>query len=134
MKRYSSNAATLNRRKKRKEHAKTLGHNQIAHATRVLKNEIIWDFLLKTGATLCYRCNKPLTKQNWTIDHIIPWRNSQNPKLRFFDISNIAYSHLSCNSTANKHNYAGYANGCRCTICTEAHRLRLQTIRKRKKI
>lgn len=123
---------TLNNRKKKAEHAADLGFNQIAHANRILMKSLVFYYAKKLGLTNCYRCSKPLTIDDFTIDHKKSWRNEENAKELFFDPENIGFSHHNCNSSAFNHGYSGYARGCRCDKCTEGHRLRLRKIRKLK--
>lgn len=59
--------------------------------------------------TPCHHCGKPLTRETFSIEHKTPWLDSDNPVELFFDLDNISYSHLSCNSgaarkTAQKYN------------------------------
>lgn len=46
----------------------------------------------------CFRCKKPIEHiDEFSIDHKIPWLDSPDPRSLFFDINNIASSHLKCN-------------------------------------
>jgi len=45
----------------------------------------------------CYRCGGPLERTNFSVEHITPWLDSEDPVGLFFDLNNITYSHLSCN-------------------------------------
>ncbi len=116
-----------------KFHAESIGHSQMAHANRVLMKDLVFDYAQQLGLTNCLRCGKPLTRGDFTLDHKTPWRGMDNAKELFFDIENIRFSHFSCNSSApkrtSKHGYSRYAQGCRCDICTEGHRLRIKNIR-----
>ena len=91
---------------------------------RLLK-DLLFDFITKSGLTKCYQCNGELTRETFSIDHKLPWLHSNNPIEMFFDINNIAYSHLKCNSgaarrrlsTAKCGTKARYQKGCRCMDC-----------------
>tara|TARA_B100001245_G_C22891839_1_gene429659 strand:- start:3040 stop:3405 length:366 start_codon:yes stop_codon:yes gene_type:complete len=105
-----------------------LGMNPSTAQGRLLKN-LLFDFAIKAGHK-CYRCGGELTRETFSIEHIIPWLNSDDPVELFFSIDNIAYSHLLCNikdarkskrTYPKKHNLATYRNyGCRCGVCRAA--------------
>jgi len=74
-------------------------------------------------------CSKDLQTQefyqDFTIDHKKSWYN--NPKL-FWDLNNIAFSHLKCNSAYTSNNKRAqhgsetkYRSGCRCPKCVQKH-------------
>jgi hypothetical protein len=66
-----------------------------------LITDLLFDFALRAGHK-CHRCNQPLTRATFSVDHILPWLDSPNPMDLFFDLRNIAYSHLACNSRAGR--------------------------------
>lgn len=68
-------------------------------ASGILKKMLIFDFAEKAGHK-CYRCGGELTLATISIEHKIPYLNSDKPKDLFFDLDNIAFSHLKCNSSA----------------------------------
>lgn len=45
----------------------------------------------------CFRCGEPLTRDTFSIEHKVPWLDSDNPVELFFDLQNISFSHLRCN-------------------------------------
>ncbi len=68
-------------------------------AQRILKKTILFDLVKKLKLDTCYRCNRRIEDiKNLSIEHKKPWLNSENPIELFFDLNNIAFSHLSCNS------------------------------------
>jgi len=95
----------------------------ISTATNRLRKEILFSFFNKLGLNECCRCGKPITDVNdFTMDHKIPWRNKEDAKSLFFDLNNIGFSHLKCNSGAisvkAKHpSPSSYKKGCRCDEC-----------------
>ncbi len=112
----------------------------IGKAAHKLRRAIIYHLAKKLDMDICYRCNKSIDKiEEFTIDHKIPYLNSENPSKLFFDLENIAFSHKSCNFKASRrpttrkshlkpikigvilpvktHGSAGLRKGCRCLIC-----------------
>ena len=80
-----------------KRKAEQLGMSHGAAAGR-LRKQIMFRLLQEAGEDVCYRCSKQIeTADEMSIEHIVPWLNSDNPKELFFDLNNIAFSHLSCN-------------------------------------
>ena len=102
-------------------------------ATNQLRKMLLFECVKMLGADRCYRCgNKIENLKDFSIEHTIPWQGTENPSDTFFDLSKIAYSHLSCNSGAGlrylgikestKHGTsARYDKGCRCEECVEHH-------------
>lgn len=100
-----------------------LGMNPSTASGKLLK-DLLFDFAVKAGHK-CFRCDLDLIRTNFSIEHKIEWLDSQNPFELFFDIDNIAYSHLNCNISAGRRKKAThgqiamYKNGCRCTLCVQ---------------
>ncbi len=105
-----------------------LGMNPSTANGRLVK-DLLYEFV-KNADIKCYRCNEDMTRETFSIEHIIPWIDSPNPVLLYFDINNISYSHRSCNSAAKRylgaiphnkgkftHGTSGYRIGCRCEVC-----------------
>lgn len=70
------------------------------HGTAVhrLRKAIMLHLAQKCGMDMCYRCGGKIDAvAHFSIEHIIPWENSERPSELFFDINNIGFSHLSCN-------------------------------------
>ncbi len=71
-----------------------------------------------------------MSRETFSIEHIVPWLDSDDPKGLFFDLNNIAFSHLSCNVGAarKKQTICGtehsYNKGCRCEDCKAARSIR----------
>lgn len=62
-----------------------------------LNRDLLWNFVKSTGADLCCKCSKPMCRDTFSVEHVIPWLDSEDPVGLFFDISNIKYSHIRCN-------------------------------------
>jgi hypothetical protein len=81
-----------------------LGMNPSTASHRLVK-DILWNFIVKTGENTCHRCGNAMCRSTFTIEHIEPWLDSDNPIELFFSLSNISFSHASCNfSNARKPN------------------------------
>lgn len=93
-------------------------------ANRLVK-DLLFDFVVKAGG-VCFRCGEPMTRQDFSIEHKEAWLDSSDPVGRFFDLENIAFSHLRCNASAacrptkSCGTISRYDNGCRCPECVEA--------------
>ena len=79
-----------------------LGMNA-ATAANKLRKLIMFKLLKDSNKNVCYRCGKTIDSvEELSIEHKIPWLHSDNPKELFFDIDNIAFSHLKCNLAASR--------------------------------
>lgn len=66
-----------------------------------LKKNIMFDMAKKLNLHICYHCELPIaTVTEFSIEHKEPWLNSDAPAELFFDLGNIAFSHLKCNIEA----------------------------------
>lgn len=77
----------------------------------------------------CHQCGSEIeNEQNLSIEHKEPWLDSDDPVGKFFDLDNIAFSHLACNCGAarpreGKHpSFHNYRKGCRCDGCKEENK------------
>lgn len=78
---------------------------KLGTAEHRLRKKIMFCMAEKLGMTVCYRCNKKIESiDEVSIEHKNPWLDSENPIEKFFDIENIAFSHLSCNSSVGRRN------------------------------
>lgn len=67
-----------------------------------LRKMILFDLLRSGGKDTCFRCeNKIEDVEDLSIEHKVPWQSVADPKRAFFDLTNISFSHLSCNSAAS---------------------------------
>lgn len=65
-------------------------------ASHKLVRDIMFDLLIKDGHK-CFRCGGELIRETFSIEHKIPWLDSEDPSKMFFDLGNIAFSHFKCN-------------------------------------
>jgi hypothetical protein len=72
-------------------------------ARQQLNRKIIFYLLQKYGLDICFRCKKKIKNIiDFSIEHKIAWQHSNNPKNTYFDMKNINFSHIVCNSSARK--------------------------------
>lgn len=94
-------------------------------AANRLKKVIMLDLLKQLNKNICFQCKKEIeTVEELSIEHKVPWLDSDRPKELFFNLDNIAFSHLTCNIRAArqtkipKHPSINfYMKGCRCDGC-----------------
>ena len=68
-------------------------------ASARLKKLIFFNLVQKLEQNLCYHCQRKIeSADDLSVEHKRPWLNI-DPSL-FWDLENIAFSHLSCNSRA----------------------------------
>jgi len=84
---------------------KTLLGIPFGTAQRQLNKAIMFEL---TKVVDCYRCDKPiLCVEEFSIDHKESWQKATDPRAAFFDLNNIAFSHLKCNMGAGGKMCAG---------------------------
>lgn len=70
-------------------------------ANNKLKKQILFAYIQRCEDNVCYRCGEKIENiENFSIDHKVPWLDN-SPDL-FWDLDNIAFSHLSCNAGAGR--------------------------------
>lgn len=106
-----------------KEKSRALGINFSTAANR-LRKMILWQLVVETGRNVCYRCDRQIERiEDFSIEHREPWQSANDPRAAFFDLENIAFSHLRCNSGAS-----ASANKVK-THCPQGHPLSGSNIR-----
>lgn len=87
-------------------------------ASAKLRKMIMFDLLKELKRDICFQCNLPILEiEELSIEHKKPYFNSENPIQLFFDLENIAFSHLNCNIKAGK----GY-KGTHKEFCKRGHK------------
>lgn len=85
---------TTNAKKKKREQ---LGMD-VSTASHKLRKLVLFSLVQQTARDVCFRCHTKIeTVEDFSIEHKTPWLNSSNPVGTFFDLNNIAFSHLRCN-------------------------------------
>lgn len=67
-------------------------------AYRQLTRDIMFDLIVRANQNICFRCGHQMDRDNYSIEHKDPWLNSDSPVEKFFDLSNISFSHIACNA------------------------------------
>lgn len=66
-----------------------------------LRKKVMLHLLQQLGKDKCFRCGKKIeSAKDLSIDHIESWLNKDVDL--FWDLNNISFSHLRCNSAAHK--------------------------------
>lgn len=101
--------------------------NPSTAANRLVK-DVLWKLIVQTGQDSCCKCGEPMSRETFSIEHVTPWLDSEDPVKLYFDLDNISFSHLRCNvedARPKKRNPVcgtvwSYVNGCRCSSCIGA--------------
>ena len=72
-------------------------------ASGILRKEIMFHLIKKCNMDSCFRCGEKITNvKELSIDHKTDWLYSDSPTDLFFDLNNISFSHLECNSAESR--------------------------------
>lgn len=67
-------------------------------ANNRLKKEIMFALVVECNKNICFKCGSLIENSaEFSIEHKRAWLRADNPKETFFDLNNIAFSHLKCN-------------------------------------
>ena len=73
----------------------------IGTASNRLRKMILFSLVCRFNLNTCYQCNgEILSIDDLSIEHKEPWLQADDPVESFFNLDNIAFSHLSCNVAA----------------------------------
>lgn len=111
-------------------------------ASHRLRKSILFSLLEELKRNFCFQCREEISSiDELSIEHKIPYLDSKVPKELFFDLNNIAYSHLSCNIKAARKktgvthpSQESYRRGCRCKECKVFQKNRARKYRLSKKV
>ena len=73
-----------------------LGMNPSTASHRLVK-DVLWSLIVKTEQHDCCKCGEPMSRETFSIEHLDPWLDSDDPVGLYFDLDNIGFSHLRCN-------------------------------------
>lgn len=111
-----------------------LGMNPSTAQYRLIK-DILWKLIIQTNQNICCKCNEEMTRETFSIEHIVPWLDSDDPVKLFFDLENISFSHLKCNVGSARQSrklkdkcgtIPKYRSGCRCEQCKKVKSLQYE--------
>lgn len=103
--------------------------NQLGMNPSTASNRLVKDVLYKLAVDAghkCFQCQGGLTRESFSIEHKVPWLDSDDPVALYFDLENIAFRHHGCNVGARRKapavcgTVSKYVGGCRCAPCTAA--------------
>ncbi|WPJ20569.1 hypothetical protein vBPFY1MI_34 [Pseudomonas phage vB_PF_Y1-MI] len=106
-----------------------LGMNPSTASHRLVK-DVLWSLIVKTGQQSCCKCGVTMDRETFSIEHLEPWLDSDDPVGLYFDLENIGFSHLRCNVEDRRIERKEYTCGtkeayryrqCRCSPCVEAN-------------
>jgi hypothetical protein len=81
----------------------------IGTATHQLRKQILFSLVMRCGLDICFQCGMRITRvEDLSIEHKVPWLDSDDPVRLFFDLSNISFSHLRCNVSAGRRSNQKY--------------------------
>ncbi len=97
-------------------------------AQNALKKQLMFHLAKKCGMDVCFQCGDIIeSSDQLSVEHKVPWLDSENPVDLFFDLNNVAFSHLSCNVKAGRKPHKGtfthgsrsayQTHNCRCELC-----------------
>lgn len=106
-----------------KRKAKFLGMPYGTASAR-LKKQLMFKFAQELGYDKCYACGKPIeTAEDLSVEHKEPWLERESGVEKFWDLDNIAFSHLSCNIPHERTQYTlrkqGEPGTAWCSKCQE---------------
>ena len=90
-------------RKKRQQ----LGMNP-STASQRLQRDLLYEYGVVEAQTRCFHCGDFISREDFSIEHITPWLDSDDPVGLYFDLNNITFSHQRCNKgAARRPNHKG---------------------------
>lgn len=67
-------------------------------ASNRLKRMILFSFAKRLGEDICFKCGQRIeTVEHLSVEHKLPWEGKGRLTELFWDLTNIAFSHLACN-------------------------------------
>jgi hypothetical protein len=101
-------------------------------ATNKLRKSILFKLVKELNLDICFRCEKRIEDiNNFSIEHKIAWQSSKNPVEMFYDLDNIAFSHLDCNCKARNTRAPRPGNAGEKSSSAKLTRIQVEEIRKK---
>lgn len=97
-----------------------LGMNHTV-AMKRLYRMLILRYMQFHGHDSCFKCGKKIENiETLSIEHKEPWFNSADPVKTFWDMDNLAFSHIRCNTREGGHRSKGRTEGMEwCSRCKQ---------------
>lgn len=76
-----------------------LGMNPSTASHRLVK-DLLYEYGVVRQHKRCFHCGEPMSREDFSIEHITPWLDSDNPVELYFDLDNVDFSHHCCNLAA----------------------------------
>jgi len=70
---------------------------KLCQARTLLHRKLIFSLIEKSDQNLCFKCSRPMTENNYSIEHRDEWLYADDPVKAYFNMDNIAFSHRKCN-------------------------------------
>lgn len=101
-------------------------------ARNLLVNSLMYDMASRLDRDTCYRCGEKIESvKDFSIDHIEPWEGTDNAPEKFFDLDNIAFSHLLCN-TSHQGKTKAETTALECEFCHGVFKVRVNDYKRKK--
>lgn len=82
----------------------------VGTAMNRLRKMVLFSLIQRVGEDTCYRCGKKIeTVDDLTVEHKIGWSGKDTEV--FWDLENIAFSHMLCNSLGADHHAGARERG-----------------------
>jgi hypothetical protein len=73
-------------------------------AASKLRKSIIMHLAQQLEQDICFKCKRRIeTLEEWSIEHKDSWQRADDPVQAFWDLDNIAFSHIGCNKPETGH-------------------------------
>ena len=97
----------------------------IGTASNRLRKIILFALVCELKHNVCFQCEGDITSvDDLSIEHKEPWLQANNSVESFFSLSNIAFSHLSCNVAAGDKGKIHASQNDRCSAYKRRRRVR----------
>jgi hypothetical protein len=72
-------------------------------AANRLRKMLLWKYVVLAGDNKCFQCDEEIEDMDdVSMEHMVPWLDSDDPVGLYFGLDNVAFSHLSCNIRARR--------------------------------
>lgn len=87
-------------------------------AAHKLRKSILFKYVVMAGDNVCFKCGELIrTEGELSIEHKNPWLYAKDSVQTFFDLDNIAFSHIQCNRSDVSRRKEGPEGTAWCSDC-----------------